>query len=314
MLDDPLFCPDPITLQNLSTLSYDGARLSERRACEISELVASAISFSLGLHSTGMGIYEILSLLSEGLADLGRDEPTSGLALAGAHHSFVSAFDRAELSDLFVKRLRQSGVSVDAAEMLPAVFGDERIAYVKNALADEAYDVLTQDFSDPRVLYVHSFKEAADAVASGDATFCLLPLEERGGTRLAPISELIFRRELRICRITPVFGFEGNADMKYALLSTGYSVPELSADDEGYLEIRIGADESNKLSELISVASYYGISVYRINTLSFDTDGETESFHEIVFRSSGRDFTPLLIYLTLFSSAFVPIGMYKNLE
>ena len=42
--------------------------------------------------------------------------------------------------------------------------------------------------------------------------------------------------------------------------------------------------------------------------------GETESFHEIVFRSTGCDLTPLLVYLTLFSSAFVPVGMYKNLE
>ena len=102
--------------------------------------------------------------------------------------------------------------------------------------------------------------------------------------------------------------------MKYALLSSGYSVPELSSDDDGYLEVRIGADESTSLSELIAVASYYGISVYRINTQNFDTDGYYENYHDLVFRSSGIDFTPLLVYLTIFSSAYVPIGMYKNLE
>ena len=159
-----------------------------------------------------------------------------------------------------------------------------------------------------------SFKEAADAVADGEASYCLLPLEERGGSRLAPVSEIIFRRDLRICAITPVFGFDGNADMKYALLSSGYSVPELSSDDDGYLEVRISADEGASLSELITVASYYGISVYRINTQTFNAEDFYETYHDVVFRSSGVDFTQLLVYLTLFSSAYVPIGMYKNLE
>lgn len=314
MLDDVVFSPESVTLDNLSALADSGVRLTERRACEISELADSAVRFSLELFSSGMGIYEILSLLSDGLDGIGGNASPSGLALAGAHDSFLSAFDRAELAALLVDRLRLAGISVDASDMLPEVSGDERIVYVKNALADEAYDVLTEDFTDPRVSYAGSFGDAVDAVVSGDATYCLLPLEERGGTRLSLISELIFRHDLRICSITPVFGYEGNADMKYALMSLGYSVPELSPDDDGYLEIRIRAEENGNLVELLSVASYLGVSVYRINTLTFDTDGVTDSFHEIVFRSDKGDFTQLLVYLTLFSSAFIPIGMYKNLE
>lgn len=314
MLDDVVFSPESVTLDNLSALADSGARLTERRACEISELADSAVRFSLELFSSGMGIYEILSLLSDGLDGVGKVDAASKLALFGAYADFASAFDRAELAALLVDRLRLAGISVDASDMLPEVSGDERIVYVKNALADEAYDVLTEDFTDPRVSYAGSFGDAVDAVVSGDATYCLLPLEERGGTRLSLISELIFRHDLRICSITPVFGYEGNADMKYALMSLGYSVPELSPDDDGYLEIRIRADENGNLVELLSVASYLGVSVYRINTLTFDTEGVTDSFHEIVFRSDKGDFTQLLVYLTLFSSAFIPVGMYKNLE
>ena len=314
MLDDVVFTPESVTVDNLSVLADSGARLTERRACEISELADTAVRFSLELFSSGMGIYEILSLLSEGLVGIGRGESPSELALSDAYGSFVSAFDRAELATLLVDRLRLAGVSVGASDMLPEVSGDERIIYVKNALADEAYDVLTENFRDPRVSYAKSFKEAVDSVVSGDATYCLLPLEERGGTRLSLVSELIFRHDLRICCITPVFGYEGNADMKYALMALGYSVPELAPDDDGYLEIRIRAEEDGTLAELLSVASYLGISVYRINTLTFDTDGVTDGFHEIVFRSDKGDFTPLLVYLTLFSPAFIPIGMYKNLE
>jgi hypothetical protein len=314
VLDDVVFTPESVTVDNLSVLTDSGARLTERRACEISELADTAVRFSLELFSSGMGIYEILSLLSEGLIGIGRGESPSELALSDAYGSFVSAFDRAELATLLVDRLRLAGVSVGASDMLPEVSGDERIIYVKNALADEAYDVLTENFRDPRVSYAKSFKDAVDSVVSGDATYCLLPLEERGGTRLSLVSELIFRHDLRICCITPVFGYEGNADMKYALMALGYSVPELAPDDDGYLEIRIRAEEDGTLAELLSVASYLGISVYRINTLTFDTDGVTDGFHEIVFRSDKGDFTQLLVYLTLFSPAFIPIGMYKNLE
>lgn len=314
MFDDIAFVPCDITLDNLSALEESGARIVERRACEISELADSVVDFSKELYSEGMGIYEILSLVSAGLGGITAHQITSGLALSSAHSDFASSFDRAELATLFVDRLRSSGIAIAPRDLLPSEERDGRIVYVKNALADEAYEVFTADLDDARVKYVTSFKEAADAVADGEASYCLLPLEERGGSRLAPVSDIIFRRDLRICAITPVFGFDGNADMKYALLSSGYSVPELSPDDDGYLEIRIRADEGLTLAELITVASYYGISVYRINTQTFDTEEDNETYHDLVFRSSGIDFTPLLVYLTLFSSAYVPIGMYKNLE
>jgi hypothetical protein len=314
LLDDVSFMPNGVTVDNLSELARSGARIAERRACEISELVDGAVAFSLDLLASGMGVYEILSLVAEGLTEVGEHNTDAGLALNLAHAEFLHAFDRAELADLYVRRLRAAGMMIDPTMLLLGGARDERVTYVKNPLADEAYDVLTQDFSEPRVSYVASFKEAADAVVSGEASYCLLPLEERGGTRLSPVSELMFRHDLKICRITPVFGFEGNADMKYALLSKGYAVPELSPGDDGYLEIRIRADEYGSLSELISVASYLGISVYRINTLTFDAEGEAYSFHDVVFRSAAGDFTSLLTYLTLFSSEFIPIGMYKNLE
>ena len=314
MLDDVVFSPSNITLDNLTALAKKSARIAEQRACEISELADGALAFSRELYSSGMGIYEILSLVAEGFS--ATDDTTDGceLALGSAHSGFISSFDRAELALLFVDRLRSAGISISPRDLLPSAESDGRIVYVKNALADEAYDVFTADIENPTVSYAASLKDAADAVASGAASYCLLPLEERGGSRLAPVSEIIFRRDLRICGITPVFGFDGNADMKYALLSSGYFVPEISQDDDGYLEVRIAADADDSLPELISVASYYGISVYRVNTQSFDTDGVSETYHDLVFRSSGADFTPLLVYLTLFSSAYVPIGMYKNLE
>ena len=82
MLDDVVFSPESVTLDNLSALADSGVRLTERRACEISELADSAVRFSLELFSSGMGIYEILSLLSAGLDGIGIIRGAHGLGLS----------------------------------------------------------------------------------------------------------------------------------------------------------------------------------------------------------------------------------------
>ena len=315
MLDGEVFIPSEVTVDNLSRLARDGARVNEQRACEISELVDCAVNFSLNLFGSGMGIYEILSLLSDGLpAVTGEDNTCEMLALLRPYPAFLAASDRAEFSRLFVERLSFAGVAITEELLLAERTDDESIAYVKNALADEAYDVFSQELTDPRVSYYKSFKEASDAVARGEASYCILPLEEAGGGRLSSVSEIIYRRDLKINAVTPVFGFDGNADVKYALLSESFTVPELSPDDDGYLEIRVKQGCEPALSELLLVADYYGVSVYRVSTERFDDEGEASVFYNLVFKSTGGGFTELLVYLTLFSSVFVPIGMYKNLE
>ena len=68
MLDDVSFAPSDVTLNNLSRITQDGLTVTERRVCEIFELVNDAVRFSLGLNEAGIGMYEILSLISDGLS------------------------------------------------------------------------------------------------------------------------------------------------------------------------------------------------------------------------------------------------------
>ena len=119
--------------------------------------------------------------------------------------------------------------------------------------------------------------------------------------------------DLKIVAVTPVFGFEGNADVKYALLSRGFFVPERLPDDDLYLEIVLYQDSDVGISELLSVAESLGIGVYRINTVLYESDGTQPAF-SVVLRDDGADFTPLLVFLTLFSSSYSSVGFYKNLE
>lgn len=317
-MNEELFEIPLATVNNLKSLGREQSIDCERRICELAELCDGAVSTALSLFEDGLGIYEILGLLSERLAD-GRAEPY-GDALSenrhrlAAYFSLLSAHDRAVLSQLLCEKLLLAGIKLSEEDFLPTGRGNEAIAYVKNRLADEAYDVLSQELTSPTVIYASSFKEATAAVADGRAEYCLLPLEEGGGARLAGVAALIFSEELKINSVTPVFGFDGSADMKYALVSRHFTVPAISEEDDRYLEIRGPADGGMTLSELFAVSGSLGVTVYRINTLYFNAGDGQEPYYSIVFRNSGRDFSELLLFLTLFCGSYTAVGIYKNLE
>jgi hypothetical protein len=144
--------------------------------------------------------------------------------------------------------------------------------------------------------------------------YALLPLEERGGVRLPTVAEMILRGDLKINSVTPVFGLDGSADMKYALVSKNFRPTVTSLGDDGYLEIRFEASSDTSLAELVMVSECLGARIYRLNTVTLrDDDGES-TYYSVVFCDDGRGFVSLLAYLTLFVPDAITVGMYKNLE
>ena len=318
MAEDILFSADESVLSNLERLSREHSAVSEQRLLELYGIVFPLVDATLELFDSGLGAFEVLSAVSDmlsfgdySLSDYNTKE-NSNIISKGV--SALKYTDRAYLTELYIKALIEKGKSITESDFLTPLRMPETFTYVRNSLSDEAYDVFSQDFSDPKVRYSPTFKECARAVTSGEVTYCLLPLEEKGGVRLPTVSEIIFRNDFKINSVIPVFGQDGNADMKYALVSRGFTVPKRRKDDDGYLEIRIGADAEFALAEVLDAARYFGMSVYRVNTVTFDTEGESETYFSVVIRDSGDSFAGLLTYLTLFIRDFVPVGIYKNLE
>ena len=310
-------CSD-VTAENIKKISFDQSLMEERRMCEISEFASDAAQAAVEMLSEGYGIYEVLSVISEGLVsqpiEIHESALTENNVRLRSYLGLVNEYDKIVFTQLFVDMIAKKGILISEKDFLPSDAVNETFTYVKNPLADEAYDVFSQDFVDPRVKYSDSLTEAAKAVSSGDTEYALLPLEERGGARLSAIAELLFREELKINSVTPVFGYEGLADMKYALVSKHFTVCDVNDEDDVYLEIRLKAVSSIPLSELFVAAEAFGKTLYRVNTISFTTEDGDEQYFSVVFRDVGNDFSHLLIYLTLFSGAYTPIGLYKNLE
>ena len=109
------------------------------------------------------------------------------------------------------------------------------------------------------------------------------------------VEELIFRNDCKINSVIPVFGYDGNADLKYALVSKNILIGDYDGDDDRYFEIRVSA-ESVGLSSLLIPAEEFGVRVYRINTLSFNTEDGEAGYFSVVLKSSGEDFTKLLVF------------------
>ncbi len=304
--------------ENLRTLSIGGSIIAERRICELSELVDSFTSFADELLRAGLGVTELLSFFSEQISFGGTsrhaDAMPENVPLINCMESLTDSLDKAVFAELLTDRLSKAGVDISEHSFLPKTKIGERFAYVKNAFSDEAYDVFSQDFSDPRLKYSVGFKDAVRSVLDGEVSYALLPLEEAGGTRLPSVAELIYRNDLKINAVTPVFGPDGTAELKYALVSTSLTPPDINKEDDRYLEIRLSGASENTLTALMLAARMYGAEVYRINTVSFKREGRDDSFFSIVLRGEGYDFTRLFVYLTLFTNDFLPVGMYKNLE
>lgn len=317
MYEENTFELNKTAISNLEGILRDMGKLHEQAVCEISFAAEALAADAISLIDNGMTVNELVSFLSEeirfpsvlpreGVPRL-TDDNLRGFLFQSSN------LNRVIFASLFNKRLAELGINVSEGDYLPSSESEETFTFVKNLLSDEAFDVFSQEFSDPRIVYADSFKEACQRVSDGRVGYCILPFEEKGGARINSICELIASNDLKIVAITPVFGLEGNADMKYALVGRGFVIPECDEVTDRYLEIDIVRNSSVTMGEVISAAEYLGISVYSIDTSVRDA-AESDFTYTVIFKDSNRTFTDFLTYLNLFAGNYSPVGIYKNIE
>lgn len=317
MLLESAWLKTDIAEQNLKLLADGESGFCERRTLEHRELAREAAEAVYSLVKDGLSVDESIraALVGDGMAHTcGADIHCDNRELVEHYLSLVGASDRAVFASVLTDAIKKVGITLTEVDFLPEGKGDEVVVYVKNKLADEAFDVFSEELSDPRVMYAKDFREAARAVSRGGAEYCLLPLEEGQGVRIPSVSALLYSEDLKINSVTPVFGPDGGADMKYALISRHFSVPEISEDSDRYLELRFTEIDAKDLVGLISAATLFGASIYRINSAKVSQDGGIEDGISIVLSGTGIDFTPLIVYLTVFLPTFIAVGIYDNIE
>lgn len=295
---------DPVVRGNLDRLSSELARDEELRLCELASVAESAVESYREYLADGLSAPEAIAALSLALSE--ELDPDAAFSLR-------TLSDRSALTSLLCELLAERDLPLRESDFLPSELHPPVIAYVKNALADEAFDVFSSELPDARVRYATTFSEAVERLTSGEVGYCLFPLEESGGVRLSTVERLVLLHDLHVCRVTPVFGPDGTAQLKYALISSSVEIAPYSKEDDRYLELRLST-ESLPLCELSTLAQLLGFPIYRVNTLSFAKGDGEETYLSLVFKAQGEDFTPLLLYLALFGGEYTVVGLYQNLE
>ncbi len=319
MEEERILTPDPVARKNLAALSERLSRGAEERISELSALVKEAVHDLLADGEGQLSVYDMITAFADAFRTDGGENTVHtqcasfNRARVGRFLRALGSYDRAVLADLLTEELCRVGTSVREEDFLLCAEHKPWVAYVRNSLSDEAYEVFSEELTDPHVRYVASFREAVTLLKNGEVGYCLLPLEEKG-MRLPTVEQLLYHNDLRIASVTPVFGFDGDADLTYALVSLTVRPAAYVAEDDRYLEIRVPKEAISSLGELLLSAGTFGDSVYRINTMTFDGAGGKQVFYDVVFRNTGASFTSLLAFFTLFVPEFTPVGLYKNLE
>lgn len=318
MKDERIFSINEISYSNLDALCEHMSNSCELRSYELSLIADSILKTAGELYEVGMNAYEMLTLLSSELpgnsVSMKTNDKKATIYNLQNFSSQVELFDKVELSSILTDKFEAVGRAFYESDFLPEYNAEQTFTYVRNSLSDEAYDVFSQQFDDPRVNYSDSFKQACFAVADGEVGYCILPLEERGGMRIPGIASLISALDLKVVAVTPVFGLEGTADMKYALVGRGFKIPPIEPDNDRYLEIKLDIDSRLTPAMLLSAAEALGLSVYKAGTMTIMDNGEPIAFYSVIFKDGGGGFVPFLVFLTLFAGEYTPIGIYENLE
>lgn len=281
-----------VSLDNLADSDGHRAREDRRRLGHLSELAAS-LAKQLSEGGEGESPRALLggaaSLLSEGV---------------GEH---LGADDRAELTLLLLSAAeRRFGAPVSAAALAGGPCpppSRARTVYVRNPLTDGAYLRLSSLLSAPTVGYRQNFRELFDDVENGYADYAVLPLFA-GGHFVSSVSALLEERSLFITATVTVPTEED--EVTYGLLAR----EPFTHRAPTHFAFRVGIGSGESPTVHLAAAARFGLSLVRMDAVPTPYGGGLSCR----FLLAGKEFAPMLAYLTLFVPSFTGYGFYTELQ
>ena len=183
-----------------------------------------------------------------------------------------------------------------------------KIAFVRNRYNERAYEHFSELVVSAKPLYVSDFGEACEGVYNGQASFCILPIENSTSGRLFSFFAMMDRYELKICATAEIESDDGAENVRYALV--GRSAPRPFGRAACALECSLTREDGKSMPELLRAASLLGARVRKIDFLPLEYD---YSFYRafFTFELSSDDAAALGLYLSLSYPNYTPIGFYK---
>jgi hypothetical protein len=200
------------------------------------------------------------------------------------------------------------------------------IAYQHNIYADEAFLHFSRVLPTAKAVYSSNFSAVCDQVFNGQCEYCILPLETTEDGKLVRFYHLIQRYELKIVLTCSVTTSDNRNETVFGLCRRGLLWPRLLLPNKEFSFEFIFRQEPDhaSLNEVLTAAAACSLSLVRTDclprsdeeiligagypfALRFEIPASRES------HSPESDFLAFLLYLSLHSPSYLPLGIYQHL-
>ncbi len=228
-----------------------------------------------------------------------RDETRDGIVAVLAA---LTSYDRAVMAELFMRRFAADGFPLTRDVFFASHKTSHRIAYVRNAYTDEAYDAFSEMLTSSTALFTDSYEEACGEVAEGSAGYCILPWRDTSGLyHRATLGSLENHRLMVVATVSVTDGED--VPMQYALVG---HMP-LAVEDTWEMQVFLPPESVAELADVLAMTAHFGFSMIGVH---MPTDGRGT-----LCTLRGRtDSTPLLVWLCLFAPTCQIRGFYSYTE
>ncbi|MBQ7397412.1 MAG: hypothetical protein IJW09_01140 [Clostridia bacterium] len=206
-------------------------------------------------------------------------------------------------------------------------FARGNIAYQHSIYTDEAFLHFSRVLPTARAVYSDSFSGVCEQVFNGLCEYCILPLENSQDGKLVRFYNLIQKYELKIVLTCSVTTSDNRHSTTFGLCRRGLLWPSLMLPDKPFsFEFLFWQEpEHASLGELLTAASACSLSLVRADCLPRSDEeiligaGYPFALHFEALprdRASGeteRDFLAFLLYLSVHSPTYLPLGIYQHL-
>ena len=197
--------------------------------------------------------------------------------------------------------LQEKGEPLTENELLQSVGGEDTelgstVAYVRNAVSDEAFLRFTGAIKDASVNYTASFAAACEEVYYGRVRYCILPYETSDEGTLSGFMKMIRKYELYPKCICSVRGERSST--KFVLLSRQPSDVIAVKGAKRYLRVTVDSPDHRTFVRLCVASDALGLRLVKNESVPVSWD-EGRYGNVFTFEVCEAKTEPFLLYLAL---------------
>ena len=207
-------------------------------------------------------------------------------------------------------------------------FARGAIAYQHSIYADEAFLHFSRTMPAARAVYSDNFTGVCEQVFNGLCEYCILPLENTQDGKLVRFYSLIEKYELKIVLTCSVTTSDNRHSTVFGLCRRGLTWPTTLLPERNFCFEFVFWQEPEhvSLAKLLTAASACSLSLLRADCRPrsddeilmgaghpFDVCFEVSYEKETGVLAPEREFLAFLLYLSVHSPTYLPLGIYQML-